>query len=326
MTKPLVTVLVVTYNHINTFEKAIKSVLEQKTNFDFEIWVLDDCSTDGTSNLVKEYANRYPDKIKPIIREENLGGIQNVFQELKNIRTKYYATLESDDYWCDENKLQQQVNILEKNPDCSFCSHNSYRRYPNNENCSKHNTPYIKTKVKTGKFKFPNKINRKQYIEPHYSSRMYRTECLHLELVNNPVMVCYDIASVFWFLQFGNMYYDESIMSVYNFSYNGVYSGADSKTQNYMSANIINQINEAFNYKYNSMFLDFFKSKIHISLFKTFYIKYLAKKKDLSVIYNQILDSYINAKPVNSKILFSIRIPLPKRKRLYFEIRREREM
>ena len=239
MNKPLVTVLVVTYNHVSSFEEAIKSVLIQKTNFDFKIWVLDDASTDGTTELVRKYAELYPEKIVPIIRPQNLGGIQNVFQALQRIDTKYFATLESDDYWCDENKLQKQVDILEQNPDCSFCCHNSYRRYPNNDSCSKHNTPYIRTKVKSGKYSFPKKICSKQYIEPHYSSRMYRTECLNLDKVKNPIMVCYDIASMFWFLSYGNMYYDNRIMSVYNFSYSGVYSGADSNTQNYMSANIL---------------------------------------------------------------------------------------
>lgn len=326
--KPLVTVLVVTYNHLNTFEQAIKSVLEQKTNFDFKIWVLDDCSTDGTSNLVRKYAELYPDKIIPIIRPENLGGIQNVFQALQKIDTKYFATLESDDYWCDENKLQIQVDILENNPDCSFCCHNSYRRYPNNESCSKHNTPYIRTKVKSSKYCFPKKICRRQYIEPHYSSRMYRTDCLNLEKVKNPVMVCYDIASMFWFLQFGNMYYDDRIMSVYNFSYSGVYSGSDSKTQNYMSANIIHQINQEFEYKYNSMFLDFFKKKIPVSFAKTSYIKYFAPKDKLEKIYTNLLEIYIKPKNdrINTKTLFEFAIPIGNKKRVCFEIRREKEM
>ncbi len=328
MNKPLVTVLVVTYNHINTFEQAIKSVLEQKTNFDFKIWVLDDASTDGTSDLVRKYAKMYPEKVVPIIRTQNLGGIQNVFQVLKNIDTKYYATLESDDYWCDENKLQIQVDILENNPDCSFCCHNSYRRYPNNESFSKHNTPYIKSKIKSGKYKFPNKICRKQYIEPHYSSRMYRTDCLHLEKVKNPVMVCYDIASMFWFLQFGKLYYSDRIMSVYNFSYSGVFSGADFKTQRYMSANIIHQINQNFEYKYNSMFLDFFKKKIPVPLCKTLYIKYFAKKSKLEQIYTEILENFITPKNnnINIKVLFEFRIPIGNKKRVCFELRREKEM
>lgn len=326
--KPLVTVLVVTYNHVNTFEEAIKSVLVQKTNFDFKIWVLDDASTDGSTELVRKYAELYPEKIVPVIRLQNLGGIQNVFQALQRIDTKYFATLESDDYWCDENKLQRQVDILENNPDCSFCCHNSYRRYPNNESCSKHNTPYIRTKIKSGKYHFPKKICRKQYIEPHYSSRMYRTECLNLDKLKNPVMVCYDIASMFWFLSFGDMYYDNRIMSVYNFSYSGVYSGSDSKTQNYMSANIIHQINQEFEYNYNSMFLDFFKKKIPVSFAKTIYIKYFAPKVKLEEIYNNLLERYINKRNnrINTKTLFEFAVPIGNKKRVCFEIRREKEM
>lgn len=318
--KPLVTVLVVTYNHLNTFEQAIKSVLEQKTNFDFKIWVLDDCSTDGTSNLVRKYAELYPEKIVPIIREQNLGGIQNVFQALPLIDTKYYATLETDDYWCDENKLQIQVDILENNPDCSICCHNT------NKVCGDNVSPYINLKSKTGKYSFPKRIRRKEYIEPHYSSRLYRTDCIHLEKVKNPVMVCYDIASMFWFLSFGKMYYIDKIMSVYNYNNCGVYSGADFNTQRYMSANIINQINQEFDYRYNSMFLDFFKKKVHVDFFQTIYIKYFARKKDLCGIYAGILDNFKNLNRINSKILFRIAIPISNKKRVCLELKREREI
>lgn len=325
---PLVTVLVVTYNHLNTIEKAIESVLEQKTSFDFKIWILDDCSTDGTSDLVRKYAELYPDKIVPIIREKNLAGTQNVFQALKIIDTKYFATLEGDDYWCDENKLQIQFDILENNPDCSFCCHNTYRRYPSNESHLKHNTPYIRSKIKSGKYKFPKKICRKQYIEPHYSSRMYRTDCLNLDKVKNPVIVCYDIASMFWFLQFGNMYYDDRIMSVYNFSYSGAYSGCDSNTQHYMSGNVINQINKEFDYKYNSMFLPFFKKRIYVPLTKTIFLRYFAKKENLAQYYDEILKNFkrrIDQK-IKSNTLFNIAMPLSKRKRVCLEIRLEKEM
>lgn len=326
--KPLVTVLLVTYNHVSTFEKAIESILEQKTDFNFKIMVLDDASTDGTSELVRKYASKYPEKIIPVIREFNLGGIQNVFQALKSIDTKYYATLEGDDYWCDETKLQTQADILENNEDCSFCSHNSYRRYPNDELNPKNNTLFINKKVKSGKFSFPTKICRNQYIEPHYSSRMYRTSCLHLEQVKNPIMVSYDIASMFWFLHFGKMYYIDKVMSVYNFSYNGVYSSKDSDTQHYMSANVINEINKCFDYKYNSMFLDFFKKKIYVSWNETFRIKYFVKKKRLEKIYNDLLDKYLKKinRKINSKILFEFTLPLWKGKRICMEVKREKEM
>ena len=150
MSEVLLTALIVAYNHKNSIAKAIESVLEQKTNFKFQIWVLDDASTDGTSDIIKEYANKYPDKITHVLREKNLGGIQNVFQAVSKIDTKYYSTLEGDDYWTDENKLQIQVDILENNPDCSFCAHNTLKKYPTNENHIQHNQQYLKSKIKKG--------------------------------------------------------------------------------------------------------------------------------------------------------------------------------
>ena len=327
MKKPLLTALIVTYNHKNHISKAIESVLAQKTNFDFQIWILDDCSTDGTSDIAREYANKYPEKIIHILREHNLGGIQNAYQAISKIDTKYYSTLEGDDYWCDENKLQIQVDILENNPDCSFCAHNTLKKYPTNENHIQHNQQYLKSKIKTGKYKFPKNVKR-DYIEPHYSSRVYRTSCLNLDKIKNPLIVCYDTAVTFWFLQFGNLYYTDKIMSVYNYTYQGVYSGLSVQMQKHMGAGVIVQINEAFDFKYNNMFLDFFKKKIPMSIFEYLKIKYFTDKKDLKTAYDAILDSYFKKDQtrLNSKLLFRIALPVNKRKKICLELRREKEM
>lgn len=327
MSEVLLTALIVAYNHKNSIAKAIESVLEQKTNFKFQIWVLDDASTDGTSDIIKEYANKYPDKITHVLREKNLGGIQNVFQAVSKIDTKYYSTLEGDDYWCDENKLQIQVDILENNPDCSFCAHNTLKQYPTNENHIQHNQQYLKSKIKTGKYKFPKNVKR-DYIEPHYSSRVYRTSCLNLDKIKNPLIVCYDTAVTFWFLQFGKLYYTDKIMSVYNYTYQGVYSGLSAQMQKHMGASVIVQINEAFDFRYNKMFVDFFKKKIPMSIFEYLKIKYFTDKKDLKTAYGAILDSYFKKDQtrLNSKLLFRIALPVNKRKTICLELRREKEM
>lgn len=327
MSEVLLTALIVAYNHKNSIAKAIESVLEQKTNFKFQIWVLDDASTDGTSDIIKEYANKYPDKITHVLREKNLGGIQNVFQAVSKIDTKYYSTLEGDDYWTDENKLQIQVDILENNPDCSFCAHNTLKQYPTNENHIQHNQQYLKSKIKTGKYRFPKNI-RKDYIEPHYSSRVYRTSCLNLDKIKNPLLVCYDTAVTFWFLQFGKLYYTDKIMSVYNYTYQGVYSGLSAQMQKHMGASVIVQINEAFDFRYNKMFVDFFKKKIPMSIFEYLKIKYFTDKKDLKTAYDAILDSYFKKDQtrLNSKLLFRIALPVNKRKKICLELRREKEM
>jgi glycosyltransferase involved in cell wall biosynthesis len=115
--KPVVSVLILTYNHFNYIEQAIKSVLDQKTNFDFEILIGDDCSTDGTCELVDSFISKYPNFIKAIRSEHNVGALRNEKRLMEASSGKYIAFLEGDDYWTDSLKLKKQVEFLEANPD-----------------------------------------------------------------------------------------------------------------------------------------------------------------------------------------------------------------
>ena len=116
----LVSVLCITYNQISYIRQCIDSLLMQKTNFKYEIIIHDDCSTDGTSGLVKEYSQKYPDLIVPIIQSVNQyqNGIKSIIASfmLPKVRGKYIAVCEGDDYWTDSLKLQKQVDVLENNP------------------------------------------------------------------------------------------------------------------------------------------------------------------------------------------------------------------
>lgn len=316
---PLVTVLLATYNHINTFEKAINSVLEQKTNFPFQIIVLDDASCDGTSELVKKYKGMQ--NVKVIISSENSNG-KNIYSELKTINTKYFAILDTDDYWCDENKLQMQVDVLENNPDCSFCAHNTMVNYTQ----SNMQKEYIKCKSK--KFVFPPKrISPKYYIEPHTSSRLYRTKCLNLEEIKNPLVATYDIASNFYFLTKGNLYYIDKIMSVYNYTNKGIYSGVCSYKQRYMSASVIAQLNDEFDYKYNRLLSRFFSTKLNLNIFTYWILKFTKNKSRLAAMYEKILNTYQKKYLENweQKPILLVDIPFSKMKRIVFEIRREKK-
>ncbi len=107
----------ITYNHEKYIAQAIESALMQKTNFDYEIVIGEDCSTDGTREIVKYYAEKYPEKIRAIFNEKNLGMIPNFINTLNKCRGKYIAMLEGDDYWTDPYKLQKQVDFLESHPD-----------------------------------------------------------------------------------------------------------------------------------------------------------------------------------------------------------------
>ncbi|CAK7063221.1 glycosyltransferase [Tissierella sp.] len=123
-----VSVLMTTYNHEEFIEEAIESVLMQEVNFKYELVIGEDCSTDNTREIVKKYKEKYPDIIKLSLQKENSEGRKNFTSAFDMCSGEYVALLEGDDYWTDENKLQKQVDFLDKNPDCSLCGH-GYKRY-----------------------------------------------------------------------------------------------------------------------------------------------------------------------------------------------------
>jgi glycosyltransferase involved in cell wall biosynthesis len=124
-TEIIVSVAMITYNHEQFVAQAIESVLMQEADFAFELVIGEDCSTDGTRSIVAQYAQRYPDLIRPLLHEQNLGrnGNNNFIAVMRECKGKYIAYLEGDDYWTDLHKLQKQVDFLEANSDCSICFH-----------------------------------------------------------------------------------------------------------------------------------------------------------------------------------------------------------
>lgn len=121
----LVSVYMVTFNHEKYIEQAIESVLMQKVDFKYEIIIGEDCSSDKTREAIDKYKNMYPDIIKPIYRDENIGAMKNSLEVFDACSGKYIAMLEGDDYWTDEDKLQIQVDFLENNSEYSCCVHNA---------------------------------------------------------------------------------------------------------------------------------------------------------------------------------------------------------
>jgi glycosyltransferase involved in cell wall biosynthesis len=116
-----VSVLIVTYNQECYIGQAIESVLAQKVNFDYEIIIGDDCSTDGTRSLITEFQRLRPDRIKAILRDRNIGANRNFAGVAAASRGQYAAFLEGDDYWTATDKLQKQVDFLDAHPDRSIC-------------------------------------------------------------------------------------------------------------------------------------------------------------------------------------------------------------
>ncbi|MDR2435698.1 MAG: glycosyltransferase [Puniceicoccales bacterium] len=111
-----VSVLCLSYNHENFIRRALDGFAMQRTNFPFGVYVADDASADGTPKIIAEYAERYPGIIKPILREKNIGPACNALDALHKMDSPYVAICDGDDCWTDENKLQKQVNFLDRNP------------------------------------------------------------------------------------------------------------------------------------------------------------------------------------------------------------------
>lgn len=116
-------VCLVTYNQKDFICQAIDSALMQVADFEYEIIIADDCSTDGTQNIIFRYANAFPHKIKLLIQEKNVGATKNFAAALSFCSGKYIALLEGDDFWTSASKLQIQANYLDANSLHSICYH-----------------------------------------------------------------------------------------------------------------------------------------------------------------------------------------------------------
>ena len=112
-------VLITTFNHQRWLSGAIDSVLKQKTSFDFEIVIGVDLSDDRTLDTAEQYA-KFHKNITVLMPFKRLGGRQNFFRTLQRCSGEYVAILDGDDFWNDENKLQDQIEFLESNQDFSF--------------------------------------------------------------------------------------------------------------------------------------------------------------------------------------------------------------
>lgn len=120
----LVSISCITYNHAPYIRQCLDGFMMQKTNFAFEVLIHDDASTDGTTEIIKEYEAKYPDVIKPLYEEENQwvkGRRGSAVFNYPRAKGKYIALCEGDDYWTDPFKLQKQVDFLEANPEYGMC-------------------------------------------------------------------------------------------------------------------------------------------------------------------------------------------------------------
>ena len=121
----LLSVCIITYNQEKYIANAIESIIQQTTDFDFEIVIGEDFSSDKTRTICQDYLDKYPKKIRLLKSEKNLGVIPNFIRTLNECTGKYIAICEGDDYWTNPLKLKIQVDFLERNLEYSLCFHNA---------------------------------------------------------------------------------------------------------------------------------------------------------------------------------------------------------
>jgi len=123
---PKVQVSLTTYNHGAYIAQAIESILSQRTTFEFQVIVGDDCSSDQTASVIRDYERRFPDRITTLLYAQHKGlhHPEQLFRTVMGRCTApFVALLEGDDYWTSPDKLQTQIDFLERHPECSFCYH-----------------------------------------------------------------------------------------------------------------------------------------------------------------------------------------------------------
>lgn len=282
-----VSVFCITYNHEKYIAQTLESVINQKTNFDYEIIVHDDCSTDNTANIIREYEKKYPRLIIPIYQSENqYNNNKNYIHDflLPKARGEYFAICEGDDYWCDESKLQKQAEFLDSHSDYSLCVHKAQitkndKKYgviaPKKRNATLTCEDFI---LGGGGFVATNSIfSRMEYL---------------YELPNYFKVKNIDYVLQIYLSGLGKSYYSSECMSVYRTgvegSWTSVNSTVEKETEHILSMNKFMDIfDEETKYKYHEVVAQ----KKLINLFDMYMIC-----KDYKKIYKEPFKAILHKK------------------------------
>ena len=253
-----VSICTATYNQEKFIAQAIDSVINQKVNFDYELIIGEDFSTDGTRQIVLEYQKKFLDKIKLILNKENIGSKNNFNNVYNQCEGEYIAWLDGDDYWTDMNKLQIQADYLDNNPDCSLCFHDINFFYENGDNPS-----YL--------FPFPplnkDKLTTEDLLQRNFigsCSVMYRAGCVKKlpDWVFAPIASDWPI-NIAYSLK-GKLGYIRETMSAYRIHSLNEHSSKSTIKIHKEKIKALIIIDKELNYKY--------KKIIHQSILEAYYI------------------------------------------------------
>lgn len=293
---PKVSICLITYNHNKFIRECLDSLLSQETNFEYEIIIGDDCSNDGTDKTIKEYAIKFPNKIKAFVRNQNISGILNYLHVFYASKGQYVMNMEGDDYLTNTNKLQIQADFLDQNLEYSACFHNALVKYEDNSGRENHNInpPNQKKSINTVDFLIEKEtwfmgtatvLMRKKFVE---SLPNWFHKCKSA-----------DIPLYFILTEKAPIAYIDKIMSVYRRHLGGLSYTDDTKTIKFLANRIFmySSLNKFTKYRYNDKFR---------SILGEYYLLYLntndLKNKWFTKLY-YFFKAYLLLPKSSSKIL-----------------------
>lgn len=233
-----VSVVITSYNHREYLRECIDSVLAQKGAFELEVIIGDDCSTDGSQEIIDDYLKRYPKTVRQVRSSRNVGMLRNMKRCFASSNAPYIAICEGDDYWSSPYKLAKQLAFLCLNHDCSMVF-NWIMLY---EEWSTRLTPHISQgKIGGDRLKFPDLAN--EPITANFSACLYRASTV--KAVPESYYSHKDAADWLFNLyaaELGDIGFISDLMSVYRLHRGGQWSGLSTKQQQ----NRVKQVREEF--------------------------------------------------------------------------------
>ena len=245
-----ISVIITSYNHARYINQCAESILEQKGNFNLEIILGDDCSTDNTNELLQVYSELYPGIVKIFPKRENMGVTKNLKRCLEACTGEYIAICEGDDYWTDEYKLQKQMQLLEEHKDYSMCF-SAYMIFYEDENKFSpfsDQTSLGKDVITTEDLILINSIG-------NFSCCMYRTDA-----VKKLPKDIYDVFTVDWMFnmacgEVGKIGFIKDTMSVYRKHSKGVWTGKSDAEQIEFALTLVDIYDRLLDHKYHGLFI-----------------------------------------------------------------------
>jgi glycosyltransferase involved in cell wall biosynthesis len=291
--EPFVSVCMVTYNQSRWISQAIEGVLSQRTSFPYELVISDDCSTDNTPNLIKDFTISRPEIIKPFFNESNLGLSKNFSNGLNKCQGRYIAICEGDDYWTDPDKLQKQVEVMEANPDFILTSHNSGRLHESDL--------IIENNKFSQGFTYDQERHLREWVTQPVTC-MFRNIFRDYTLLNRENIFC-DVILFYELLKHGNGYFLKDNMAIFRVHQSALSSGL-SRWQ--WLRNHVIMFDYLFKYNKRDKLLSRLSARYCLSIF----IFNLSAGRNDNIDFNPLKEYFVRTNSITDKLItVFIRLP-----------------